>query len=382
LPQQKTARAWVHGGNQGEASGISEGGDGACEGDDPVLQGLAEGLQGIAAELGQLVEEEDAVVGETHFSRPGDAAAADEAGVGDRMVGRTEGTSGEEGLTGGKEAGDGIELGGLQGFVEGEGWQDGGEAAGEHGLARTRRPHQQHIVRASGRHFQRPLHVRLPAHVAELRFLLGLRGRLLPLGPRVGRPALVQQGDRLQQGSDRVDVDARHHRRLTCVGRGHHEPPLPRLLGADGDRQHPADRTDTAIQRQLAHDDQVRQARGLHLLGRSHQAQGDGQVEAGALLADVGRGEIDRDPLGGEGEAGVLEGAADALAGFLDGGIGEADDGEGIHLGVHHVHFNGDGVSVHAVDRAAVDGGEHGPPKSDARECRSRQQHRGSCLPV
>jgi hypothetical protein len=44
------------------------------------------------------------VVGETHFSGPGDAAATDEAGVGDGVVGRTEGAAGE-GLAGG-EAGE------------------------------------------------------------------------------------------------------------------------------------------------------------------------------------------------------------------------------------------------------------------------------------
>jgi hypothetical protein len=41
-------------------------------------------------EVRQSDEEEDAVVGETHFSRPGDAAA-DEAGVGDGVVGQRKG---------------------------------------------------------------------------------------------------------------------------------------------------------------------------------------------------------------------------------------------------------------------------------------------------
>jgi hypothetical protein len=59
-----TAWAWVQRHDKGETSGIGEGGGVAGEGDEPILQGLAEGFEGIAAELGQLVEEEDAVVGE------------------------------------------------------------------------------------------------------------------------------------------------------------------------------------------------------------------------------------------------------------------------------------------------------------------------------
>jgi hypothetical protein len=80
---------------------------------------------------------------QAHFPGPGDAAATDETGVGDGVVGRAEGVAGKEGPARGEEASDGVELGGLQGFVEGERRKDGGEAAGEHGLARTRRPHQQ-----------------------------------------------------------------------------------------------------------------------------------------------------------------------------------------------------------------------------------------------
>jgi hypothetical protein len=52
-----TARAGVHRGDEGEASGVGEGGYSAGEGDEAVLDGLAEGFEGIAAELGQLVEE-------------------------------------------------------------------------------------------------------------------------------------------------------------------------------------------------------------------------------------------------------------------------------------------------------------------------------------
>jgi hypothetical protein len=65
------------------------------------------------------------VVGQAPFSRPGDAPTADEAGVGDGVVGGAERAAGEECLAGGEEAGDGVEPSGLQGFLkgEGEGWR-------------------------------------------------------------------------------------------------------------------------------------------------------------------------------------------------------------------------------------------------------------------
>jgi hypothetical protein len=86
-----TAGAGVHGGDQGEAGGEGKGGDGPGQGHEAVLQRLAERLEGVPAELGQLVEKEDAVVGEAHFPGTRDAPAADEAGVGDGVVGGPEG---------------------------------------------------------------------------------------------------------------------------------------------------------------------------------------------------------------------------------------------------------------------------------------------------
>jgi hypothetical protein len=62
----------------------------AHQDDHSILRRLAQCLPPVAAELGQLVEEEDAVVGEAHLPGTGDAPAADEPGVGDRVVGKEE----------------------------------------------------------------------------------------------------------------------------------------------------------------------------------------------------------------------------------------------------------------------------------------------------
>src|SRR6185295_525996 len=57
------------------------------------------------------------------------------------------------------------------------------------------------------------------------------------------------------------------------------------------------------------------------------QAEGDGEFEGVAFFAEVGGGEVDGEFAGGEPVAAVVEGGADAVDGFFDGGVGQADDG-------------------------------------------------------
>lgn len=54
----------VHGGDEHEGSGEADGGVGACDGDDVIFERLAECFEDGPWELGEFVEEEDAVVRE------------------------------------------------------------------------------------------------------------------------------------------------------------------------------------------------------------------------------------------------------------------------------------------------------------------------------
>ena len=65
------------------------------------------------------------------------------------------------------------------------------------------------------------------------------------------------------------------------------------------------------------------------LAGGHQKGQGDGQVERGALLAQVGRRQVDGDAPRRELVGGVDDRRAHALAALLDGGVGQADDAEG-----------------------------------------------------
>ncbi len=71
---------------------------------------------------------------------------------------------------------------------------------------------------------------------------------------------------------------------------------------------------------------------------RGHEnSDGHGQVVGGALLLQLGGGQVDGDAAHGEGTVGVADGCADPVPGLpsprlrtgLDGGVGQADHVEG-----------------------------------------------------
>jgi hypothetical protein len=59
------------------------------------------------------------------------------------MMGGATRACGDDGGAGAGEAGDAMDAGGLDGFGQRHGRQDGGETTGEHRLARSRRPQEQ-----------------------------------------------------------------------------------------------------------------------------------------------------------------------------------------------------------------------------------------------
>jgi len=135
LVVEVAAGAGVHGGGEHEGCGEGEGHRRAGNGDVAVFERLTHDFEDVAGKFGQLVEEEDAVVSQGDFAGTRDDAAADEACVGNGVVRSAEGALGDEPGFGIEDAGDGVDFGGLEGFFEGEGREDRGEAAGEHGFA-------------------------------------------------------------------------------------------------------------------------------------------------------------------------------------------------------------------------------------------------------
>src|SRR5437763_1058151 len=69
-----------------------------------------------------------------------------------------------------------------------------------------------------------------------------------------------------------------------------------RVGGGHGHRQGALHRADAAIKRQLANGGEVAKLLGKQLPGGHEQAEGDGQIEAARVFAEVGRGKIDDRP--------------------------------------------------------------------------------------
>src|SRR5450759_2489584 len=151
---------------------------------------------------------------------------------------------------------------------------------------------------------------------------------------------------------DTVYVDAFDHGRLGGVFCGNDQVGNALLARADSDGQRAADGAYGAIEGELADEDVPIQ--GLHRAHGAQDADGNGEIEAGAFLAYVGRGQVDGDAFVGVAETGIDQRTLNALAAFPDGDVGHAN-----HYGVprvarrEHVDFDIDQVSIDAINRSA-----------------------------
>lgn len=83
-----------------------------------------------------------------------------------------------------------------------------------------------------------------------------------------------------------------------------------------------------------------------------------------ALLGQVCGGQIDRDPLGGQGKTQRLKSRAHPLAGFTHRLVGQADNGEGRQPRAH-LHLDVDIDHIHALEGDRVDVCDHVPRVPD-----------------
>jgi len=102
----------------------------------------------------------------------------------------------------------------------------------------------------------------------------------------------------------------------------------------------------------------ILEAVALDLRARHQDPEGNGEVEPGAVLPHVGRGQVDRDPLERKGEPRVEERRVDPLPALLDRSMREPDRGHrreavsDVDLDVHQ-------VGVDAEDGGGTDPGKH-----------------------
>ncbi len=209
---------------------------------------------------------------------------------------------------------------------------------------------------ARGGELERPAGPLLSAHVGEVgRRSLGARG---PRSPRLRRVAFAAQvRDRL----DEVVHGHRHHageRHLRPGLGGADQPVEPGSPGALRCGERSRDRAEPPVERQLADRRVPCEASGWELPRGGEQSERDRQVEAGALLAEAGGSEVDRDPPVGPDELGRRDPGADALLGLLAGAVGQADDREGRQPLVQ-VRLDLDPARLEADERVRDRAGEH-----------------------
>ena len=120
----------------------------------------------------------------------------------------------------------------------------------------------------------------------------------------------LKDGLHINPGRDNLDLSLKKGHRFTkiahaddlkpgndgCLGRvftRHHHAGQSATAGFQRDRENAFDRADASGQGQLAHKHKLVQLIGGHLLPRGDNSHGDRQIDAGPLLTDVGRGQID-----------------------------------------------------------------------------------------
>src|SRR6266542_2390076 len=151
-----------------EASGAGGAAGGARNHHVPFLQRLAQRFEDALGELGQLVQEEDAMMGEAHLARMRDAASADEPGFGSAVMRRAERPLADKAAIAGQEAADAPHHRDLDRLLERERRQDAGQPSRQHGLARAGWPDHDDVVATGRGDLEGTLGRGVPSHVGEV----------------------------------------------------------------------------------------------------------------------------------------------------------------------------------------------------------------------
>jgi site-specific DNA recombinase len=198
-------------------------------------------------------------------------------------------------------------------------------------LGGDNRPDHQYIVGAGRGDLQAALGVRVPAHVREIEPVAVRGGRSAEAAVRTCRGDLtltVEVLDRVVQCGDGDDLDARDHAGLGRVRRRYEQRREALPARVQRDREDAAHRPYATVERQLAHHERAIEPAWLHEAGGAEDADRHRQVEGRALLAELGRGEIYRDPIDRKLEAHVADRGPDAVAALPHGGIRKPHRGE------------------------------------------------------
>ena len=142
----------------------------------------------------------------------------------------------------------------------------------------------------------------------------------------------VEQLEHIEERGDGIDVDAFDDGGFGGVGGGQDEVGDAFFAGQDGDGQHAGDGAHAAVEAELADQEKAAEVVDAQRAVSAEDADGDGQIEAGAFFFEIGGREVDGDEGGRDQVAGVFDGGANAVAAFAHRGVGQADGVEVIFV--------------------------------------------------
>ena len=180
---------------------------------------------------------------------------------------------------------------------------------------------------ARRRNFQGALHIFLAFDFGKIHFVIGrmredfrdvhLQRRKLDFAfQKLRRFAEILHGN---------DVQALNHRRLGGVFGGNQNSAFPIGLRLQGHRQDALDRPHAAGQSEFAEDDKLVELVRRQLLARGQHPQRDRQIEARPFFLYIGGREVDGRLAHRKFVAGVGERRGNAVLGFLDRRVRQAD---------------------------------------------------------
>ena len=204
----------------------------------------------------------------------------------------------------------------LQQLLPRQGRQQGRQTAGQHRFATAGRPHQQQVMATGRSNLQGPAAVGLAPHIGQIQSVANCHRS----GQRQRHPwpaAASQQRQRLHQAGRWPHRQLVHQRGLRPIGIGYHQGPGPGSPGRQRHLQHPPHRPQAAVQAQLPQAPHPREGLGGQLTTGHQQPQGNRQIKAGALLAQMGRGQVHHHPGERHLQTAVAQGGTHPFARFL-----------------------------------------------------------------
>ena len=229
------------------------------------------------------------------------------------------------------QAGHAIDPGGLQGLVQGQVRHDGRQATGHHGLAAAGWTFEEEIMAACRRNFERPFGVLLSLDLAEVGVkTLAALEKTLQIDPLRGNVDNIgQKINGLVQMGHRDDVNPLNDRGLAGILLRHHHPGQILSAGGEDDGQHPRHRPHPTVQGEFADQQIAAQLEVRDGAAGRDDAYRNRQIIAGAGLAQIGRGQVDRNPVGRELIAAVFDRGLDPILALAHGGLRQTHRGKG-----------------------------------------------------